>query len=102
MRQRERSREAEFDRTVGVLAGEAVILSQTQRWRIDRQWLGEFTGDLPWLCTLEDFRFPGFTGSPGTLANLALTLGVPVTSAHRALTSPAALGDLHAAARARR
>lgn len=51
----------------------------------DRQWLELETCDLPWLCTLEDFRFPGVT--PGqSLTSLALALGVPVVSAHRALT----------------
>jgi DNA polymerase III subunit epsilon len=51
----------------------------------DKQWLQLETCDLPWLCTLEDFRFPGVT--PGqSLTSLALALGVPVVSAHRALT----------------
>jgi DNA polymerase III epsilon subunit-like protein len=51
----------------------------------DRQWLEAETGGLPWLCTLEDFRFPNV--APGqSLTSLALSLGVPVVSAHRALT----------------
>lgn len=54
--------------------------------QFDRRWLGDLTGDLPWLCTLEDFRWPGIPANAYSLSNLAITLGVPVVSAHRALT----------------
>lgn len=53
----------------------------------DRQW---FTGDvlppveIPWLCTYSDFRFP--EKSNASLLEIAVAHGVPVVSAHRALT----------------
>lgn len=51
----------------------------------DKQWLEPETCALPWLCTMEDFRFPGVAPAQ-SLTSLALALGVPVVSAHRALT----------------
>jgi len=69
---------------LGALAGTAdcVVAHNAE---FDRQWLDLAIGDLPWLCTMEDFRFPGVT--PGqSLTATALGLGVPVVSAHRALT----------------
>lgn len=51
----------------------------------DRQWPELAMRSLPWYCTLEDFQFPNI--APGqTLIATALALGVPVVSAHRALT----------------
>lgn len=51
----------------------------------DHHWPELSTRGLPWVCTLEDFRFPNI--APGqSLTSLALGLGVPVVSAHRALT----------------
>lgn len=53
----------------------------------DKQW---FDGSLlpkfdkQWLCTYSDFKFPEKSGC--SLIELALAHGVPVTSAHRALT----------------
>lgn len=52
----------------------------------DKQWLGRFFTNINWLCTLEDFRWPGIPANAYSLLNLAITLGVPVVSAHRALT----------------
>lgn len=65
------------------LMADCVISHNAQ---FDRQRLGDLTGDLPWLCTLEDFRWPGIPANAYSLSNLAITLGVPVVSAHRALT----------------
>lgn len=57
----------------------------------DRQWFGE--GELPaiakpWLCSMEDLRWPperGLRANP-SVRDLALAHGVPVWAAHRALT----------------
>lgn len=57
----------------------------------DRQWFG--CGSLPeatrpWLCTLEDVRWPearNLRARPSVI-DLALAYGIPVWSAHRALT----------------
>lgn len=67
----------------GIAYADCVIAHNAQ---FDRRWLGGLTGDLPWLCTLEDFRWPGIQANSYSLSNLAITLGVPVVSAHRALT----------------
>lgn len=49
----------------------------------------QFTPDLgrPWVCSEEDIVWPGSTkgGRGGSLANLALRLGLGVASAHRAM-----------------
>lgn len=49
----------------------------------------QFTPDLgkPWCCSEEDIRWPGSTkgGRGGSLAHLALSLGLGVASAHRAM-----------------
>lgn len=42
--------------------------------------------DLPWLCTMADFKWPLATREQGSLINLALDHGIGVASAHRALT----------------
>lgn len=39
-----------------------------------------------WICTKNDFKWPIPKGSSLSLINIALELGVPVVSAHRALT----------------
>ena len=57
----------------------------------DRQWFGR--GSLPdvqcrWLCTMEDIRWPAERQlrSRPSVRDLALAYGIPVWSAHRALT----------------
>lgn len=57
----------------------------------DRQWFGR--GDLPrinlpWICSMEDIRWPPCLGlrSAPSVQSLALAHGVPVWAAHRALT----------------
>ncbi len=49
----------------------------------------QFTPDLarPWVCSEEDITWPGSTkgGRGGSLAHLALSLGLGVASAHRAM-----------------
>ena len=57
----------------------------------DRQWFGHGplpTLELPWICSMEDIRWPGelqLRPNP-SLRDLALAHGVPVWAAHRALT----------------
>ena len=57
----------------------------------DRQWFGRGvlpSASRPWLCTLEDVRWPSerqLRARPSVI-DLALAYGVPVWSAHRALT----------------
>ncbi len=57
----------------------------------DRQWFGQ--GDLPdlglpWICSMEDIRWPADRQlrSTPSVRDLALAYGVPVWAAHRALT----------------
>lgn len=55
----------------------------------DRQWLENKRFDLPqlpWLCTMEDFRWGGDLRANPSVRDLALHHRVPVWSAHRALT----------------
>jgi len=57
----------------------------------DRQWFGRGLlpqATRPWLCTLEDIRWPAernLRARPSVI-DLALAYGIPVWSAHRALT----------------
>jgi DNA polymerase-3 subunit epsilon len=57
----------------------------------DRQWFGVAPLppiEKPWLCTMEDIRWPadrGLRPNP-SVRDLALAYGVPVWAAHRALT----------------
>jgi DNA polymerase III subunit epsilon len=50
----------------------------------DRQFLSYFDMVTDWLCTYEDFNFEPYKKQ--NLVSLALAHGVPVISAHRALT----------------
>lgn len=43
-------------------------------------------GLVPWLCTMDDFKWPLQTKSRESLVNLALQHGIGVSTAHRALT----------------
>jgi DNA polymerase III subunit epsilon len=58
----------------------------------DRPWIEAFLAasgcqppSTPWICTCEGISWPDLRPNP-SLANLALAHGVPVWSAHRALT----------------
>jgi len=59
----------------------------------DRQWFGVTTAalppiDKPWICSMDDIRWPAdrqLKASP-SVRDLALAYGVPVWAAHRALT----------------
>jgi DNA polymerase-3 subunit epsilon len=52
----------------------------------DRQWIEPMLlHPLPWICTCEGIRWPGLRLNP-SLTDLALSYGVPVWAAHRALT----------------
>lgn len=42
--------------------------------------------DKKWICTKQDFKWPIRDGSPLNLIHIAVELGVPVVSAHRALS----------------
>lgn len=57
----------------------------------DRQWFGKGALpriDKPWICSMDDIRWPAALGlrSAPSLQSLALAYGVPVWAAHRALT----------------
>lgn len=47
---------------------------------------------IPWLCTYNDFRFPPH--KPQRLIDLALTHGIAVKSAHRALTDCGLIAEI--------
>jgi DNA polymerase-3 subunit epsilon len=71
-----------------VEAADAVVAHHAA---FDRQWFGHGalpTLELPWICTMEDIRWPAemqLRPNP-SLRDLALAHGVPVWAAHRALT----------------
>jgi DNA polymerase-3 subunit epsilon len=71
-----------------VEAADAVVAHHAA---FDRQWFGQGalpTLELPWICTMEDIRWPAemqLRPNP-SLRDLALAHGVPVWAAHRALT----------------
>jgi DNA polymerase-3 subunit epsilon len=52
----------------------------------DRAWLAGPWHSKPWLCTKFDFRWPRQTREGESLVALALSHGIGVASAHRALT----------------
>ena len=67
----------------------------------DRQWFGR--GELPavtqpWLCSMEDMRWPADRQlrSRPSVRDLALAYGVPVWAAHRALTECIYLAEVFA------
>jgi DNA polymerase III subunit epsilon len=51
----------------------------------DSKWLPELTA-RPWICTMEDVRWPRAKKGHPSVMSLALDYGVPVWAAHRALT----------------
>jgi DNA polymerase-3 subunit epsilon len=51
----------------------------------DSKWLPELT-ERPWICTMEDVRWPKAKKGHPSVMSLALDYGVPVWAAHRALT----------------
>jgi len=72
-----------------LLAAADAVLAHNARF--DRQWFG--TGPLPaiakpWICSMEDIRWPPDRQLKSTpsVRDLALAYGVPVWAAHRALT----------------
>jgi DNA polymerase-3 subunit epsilon len=72
-----------------MVAGADALLAHNAAF--DRQWFG--TGELPamnkpWICSMEDIRWPAehhLRATP-SVRDLALAYGVPVWAAHRALT----------------
>ena len=72
-----------------MVAGADALLAHNAAF--DRQWFG--TGELPavskpWICSMEDIRWPADRHLRATpsVRDLALAYGVPVWAAHRALT----------------
>ena len=65
----------------------------------DKKWFREGQGlfplDVPWICSMEDIRWPRSSkkGRP-SVVSLALDYGVPVWSAHRALTDCIYLAEI--------
>lgn len=51
----------------------------------DSKWLPGLS-DKPWICTMEDVRWPRASKGHPSVVSLALDYGVPVWAAHRALT----------------
>jgi DNA polymerase-3 subunit epsilon len=51
----------------------------------DSKWLPSLK-DKPWICTMEDVRWPRAKKGHPSVVSLALDYGVPVWAAHRALT----------------
>jgi DNA polymerase III subunit epsilon len=50
----------------------------------DSKWLPSMN-DKPWICTMEDVRWPRASKAHPSVVSLALDYGVPVWAAHRAL-----------------
>ena len=61
----------------------------------DSQWFPNESLDLKWICTMDDVKWPKNTkrGRPSVMS-LALDYGVPVWSAHRALTDCIYLAEI--------
>jgi len=51
----------------------------------DSKWLPAFS-DKPWICTMDDVRWPRVSRARQSVVGLALDYEVPVWAAHRALT----------------
>jgi DNA polymerase-3 subunit epsilon len=51
----------------------------------DAKWLPGL-GSQPWICTMDDVRWPRVSRARQSVVGLALDYGVPVWAAHRALT----------------
>jgi DNA polymerase-3 subunit epsilon len=51
----------------------------------DAKWLPGL-GPQPWICTMDDVRWPKVSRARQSVVGLALDYGVPVWAAHRALT----------------
>jgi hypothetical protein len=82
--------DATFDRYADEVAAAADVLV-AHNAAFDRQWFGrEELPPLqrPWLCSMEDIRWPAERHLRATpsVRDLALAYGVPVWAAHRALT----------------
>ena len=69
---------------VQVLAGHADAYV-AHNAAFDSKWLPELT-ERPWICTMEDVRWPKARKGHPSVMSLALDYGVPVWAAHRALT----------------
>jgi len=52
-----------------------------------------FVAEKKWICTKDDFKWPIQKGSNLNLINISLEMGVPVVSAHRALTDCKLIAD---------
>lgn len=59
----------------------------------DMSWNFLNTLSKPWLCTYDDFLWPNIS-KPTNLVNLALSLGVPVFSAHRAMADCSTIANI--------
>ena len=71
-----------------VAAADAVLAHNAN---FDRQWFGQAplpTLSKPWICSMEDIRWPAERQLRATpsVRDLALAYGIPVWAAHRALT----------------
>lgn len=63
--------------------------------KFDRDWLikkVDFDEDIPWICTYTMLSLDN-SGGKKDLVSIALSLGVPIVSAHRALTDCALLAE---------
>ena len=64
-----------------------------KKWFVEGQ--GLFPLDAPWICTMEDIRWPrNSKKGRSSVVSLALDYGVPVWSAHRALTDCVYLAEI--------
>ena len=55
----------------------------------DKSWIEQKTiliNEIPWICSCYDFKWPDECNGAKKLTDIALSLDVPVVSAHRALT----------------
>ena len=81
--------EAALDLFQAQLRGAEVVVAHNAAF--DRQWFGQGCLpdlSLPWICSMEDIRWPAerlLKPNP-SVRDLALAYGVPVWAAHRALT----------------
>jgi len=81
--------EAALDLFQAQLRGAEVVVAHNAAF--DRQWFGQGCLpdlSLPWICSMEDIRWPAerLLKPTPSVRDLALAYGVPVWAAHRALT----------------
>ncbi len=79
-----------------MIAADAIIAHNAE---FDKSWLKTLTSlsslcdEKKWICTRNDFTWPISKGTALHLIHISVAMGVPVVSAHRALTDCKLIAD---------